>query len=133
MAGADRRAILECKHAYCYALDATDADRLVEVFTSDGSVDISVYGTATGPAELREFVDWVDDAVDHSAHLVANPVVSIDGDAASGTWYYVVVLQYHGGELEFGQGRYDDDFRRVDGEWKLETVRAQRAVGMPIA
>lgn len=132
MAGTDRRAILECKHAYCYALDAADADRLVDVFTPDGAIDVSVYGTATGPADLREFVEWVDESVDHAAHLVANPVVSVDGDEASGTWYYIVVLRHSGGEVEFGQGRYEDDFRRVDGEWKLETVRAERAVGVSI-
>jgi len=132
MVESDRRAILECKHAYCYALDAADADRLDRVFTSGGSVDISVYGTATGSEELREFVDWVDETVDHVAHLVANPIVTVDGKTASGTWYYVVLLQYPDGETEFGQGRYEDDFRRVDGEWKLETVRAQRDIGLPI-
>lgn len=132
MTEADRRAILECKHAYCYALDATDPDRFVEVFTPDGAVDISVYGTASGPDELREFVDWVADAVDHSAHLVANPVVDVDDDTATGTWYYLVVLEYPDGEIEFGQGRYEDEFRRVDGEWKVERVRAERAIGVPI-
>lgn len=132
MAGTARRRIRECKHAYCYALDAADADRLVDVFTPDGAIDISVYGTASGPEELREFVDWVDDAVDHSAHLVANPVVDVDGDTARGTWYYVVVLEYPDGEVEFGQGRYEDEFRHVDGEWNLERVQAERAIGVPI-
>jgi ketosteroid isomerase-like protein len=133
MAHEDRVAICERKHAYCCRLDATDADAFVDCFVDDAELDVSVYGTARGEAELREFVAWVDDAVAHSAHLVANPILEIDGDAATATWYYVVILEYPDGEVEFGQGRYYDEFRCVQGEWKLETVRAERAIGVPIA
>lgn len=129
----DRAAICERKHAYCDRLDATDADGFVACFAPDAELEVSVYGTARGEAELREFVAWVDDAVAHSAHLVANPVIDVDGGTASGSWYYVVVLEYPDGEVEFGQGRYRDDFRLVDGDWTLTAVRAERAIGVPIA
>lgn len=128
----DRVAICERKHDYCYRLDATDIDRFVDCFVDDAHLEVSVYGTARGAAELREFVSWVDDAVAHSAHLVANPIIDVENDTATGIWYYVVVLEYPDGEVEFGQGRYHDDFRYVDGEWKLEAVRAERAIGVPI-
>lgn len=129
----DREAIRERKHAYCYRLDATDQDGFVDCFVEEPTLEVDVYGSARGTAELREFVAWVEEAVTHSAHLVTNPVIEVDGDEAAGTWYYVVVLGYPDGEVEFGQGRYRDEFRLVDGEWKLASVRAERAIGVPIA
>jgi hypothetical protein len=69
--------------------------------------------------------------------MVANPVIEggIDGDPdrASGTWYYLVVFEFPDGTVEFGQGRYDDAFRRVNGEWRIASVTATRQVGVPIA
>lgn len=133
MQGGDHRAIQACKHAYCYGLDDRDPDRLLECFAEGATLDVSVYGTATGADELREFVNWVADATVHTAHLVANPVIDVDGDVATGTWYYAVLIEYPDGKIEFGQGRYDDEFRRVDGEWRLSALSAERQIGVPIA
>lgn len=58
-------------------------------------------------------------------HQVMSPYIEVDGDKAKGTWYVfgpctAITPQ---GEVPFWmQGRYDNEYVRVDGEWKFSRI-----------
>lgn len=123
----DRTAIEELKHEYCYRLDSTDIDGFVDLFTEDARFDIAGIAEGEGHDQLREFITGIADRdLETLAHMVANPVLDIDGDTASGKWYYVVMIESGDGGVEWGQGRYDEEYRRVDGEWRISRITAAR-------
>jgi len=126
---ADKQAIRELKYRYGRATDEADGETFVDLFTEDATFDIGVYGTGSGQADLREFIEWVSDQeVEARAHNMTNPTITVDGDTATGDWYYVVLYEEPDGRVEFGQGYYEDEYRRVDGEWKISAMVAKRLI-----
>lgn len=123
----DQDEIAQLKHQYCYTMDVQDAEGFTELFTTDAVFDITDVLAGQGRDELAEFIEilrgWNTNTM---AHMVTNPVLEITGDEAAGTWYYLVLIEYPDGRTEFGQGRYDETYRRVDGEWKIATIDATR-------
>lgn len=123
----DRDAIARLKYEYCYSMDTQDADAFVDLFTADAEFDVTDVMAGSGHDDLAEFIatlqSWNTETM---AHMVANPLIEITGDRATGTWYYVVFIEHEDGQLEFGQGRYDETYRRVDGEWRIETLDVTR-------
>lgn len=123
----DREAIRELKYEYCYRLDALDEEGFIELFTRDAAFDIAGISAGEGHAALREFLGRIESqGFGFLAHMVANPVVRVDEATGTGRWYYVVMYETRDGGVEWGQGRYDDEYRRVDGTWKIAATTAER-------
>ncbi|WP_435361838.1 nuclear transport factor 2 family protein [Haloarchaeobius sp. DFWS5] len=119
-----RGALKELKAAYCYSIDARDWDRLRSLFTSDAVLDFGGLGTYEGDDGLDRFVrEFVEANLDGSAHMVHNPVLDVDGDTATGRWYVESPVTYADGSGGWRQGVYDDEYRRVDGEWRFASVQ----------
>lgn len=126
---ADQAAIKELKYEYCYATDALDVDRMLETFVSDGLLDVPIHEPIEGHEGIREYFEWfAEQEYETRAHNVFNPIIDVEGDAATGEWYYVVAYALPGGDLEFGHGHYDDEYVRTDDGWKLSTVTARRRI-----
>jgi hypothetical protein len=74
-----------------------------------------------GQEELLRFgTEGFDPAFDHSAHAVTNPLVDVDGDGTTGTWYLLLFYRSASGSVGATQATYDDTYRRVDGGWRIE-------------
>ena len=116
---ADREAIrdLACRYAHCvWQKDAVGA---TELFTEDGVMDtgdrpplerretmLESYRQMFEESELRPFVH--------------NHVIELAGDRATGTCY----LDLHaiiGGVQMTGLGHYEDQYARVEGQWKFRS------------
>lgn len=124
---ADYLELVQLKNEYCYRIDERDYDAWVELFTDDGVFGIKGVETFEGREEVRRFATEVfDEEYAYTAHVVANPVLSVNGDEASGKWY--LFLPFTGGDGSVGwmQSRYDDAYRRVDGEWKVSKAIVSR-------
>lgn len=126
---ADKMAIRELKHEYCYATDDLDVDRIVATFTEDGLLDVPIHDPITGHDGLADYFEWfARQEYEVRAHNVFNPVVDVDGDTATGEWYYMVLYTLPNGNFEMGHGHYDDEFVRTDDGWKLDSVIARRRI-----
>jgi ketosteroid isomerase-like protein len=126
---ADEAEIERLKHRYCYATDALDVDAISETFTEDGLLDVPIYDAVEGHEGIREYFEWFgDQTYETRAHNVFNPIIDVDGDTATGIWYYLVVYTVPGGKMLVGHGRYDDEFVRTDDGWKLSSVIARRRI-----
>jgi len=123
--------IKQLKSKYFRSIDVRDLDTLESIFAEDATV------TFTSPTYEYELNGWEElqhfygeEFSDtqfglHHGHL---PEISVDGDTATGDWYYVVLYEEPDGRVEFGQGYYEDEYRRVDGEWKISAMVAKRLI-----
>lgn len=125
---ADRAAIEDLQARYLFALDFSDPEAYASTFTEDGILD---YGA--GEIKGREAIGNVvrregppeENAGDSDLrpaagrHNITNIVLEIDGDTAVGRAYW-----FHMGNDNADRaaqlnsfGHYEDELRRVDGEW----------------
>lgn len=125
----DILAIQQLKHRYAYATDAVDRDAFLALFTDDATFDVGFYGVGEGRGDFAAFIDELGELdYETRAHNLTNPLIDIEGDEATGTWYYVVLYETPDGDLLLGQGRYDDEFTRVDGTWRISHLEAERRI-----
>lgn len=131
----DVQAIRRLKHEYCFTIDSGEYEAWAGLFTEDGRFIRDGGETFEGHDELYGFAsEGFDDAFDHSAHVVTNPVIDgagdedraenedADVDVATGRWYLLLFYRRSDGEVGWTQARYDDEFRTVDGEWRIAEV-----------
>lgn len=130
----DRLEIYELKYRCCWAIDHNDAQTLTDVFTSDGTLqgkrltESDPYVRFDGHEELLSLVQPEDEAGSTALtqHRPYNPVLTIDGDTATGKWYVTVISVPESKEtIDLLVGTYEDSYRRVDGTWKIDAVRAE--------
>ncbi len=116
-----REKIKELKHRYGSYLDRRRWDDLVELFTEDVRLEYSRQGLDDfeGRDELDGFIETVASQRGFMAHMFHNPIIDVDGEEATGEWYFEAALTDTDGTALWAQGRYDDQYRRVDGDWKI--------------
>lgn len=115
----DREQIRELYARYANYADTAATAPWVALFTADGTFESPIYGTFTGPDELRRFMgeysaSWNGGGV---RHMIVNVSFDVDGDEATGTCGLMYFKVAHGrSELQI-TGGYHDRLRRQDGEW----------------
>lgn len=128
----DIEAIKRLKASYCYLVDAAIAgdsskwDELLAHFTDDAWADFELLGRYEGRENVGKlFKEIVASLLSYSAHMVSNPIIQVDGDEARGRWYVHVPLTGKAENMAgWLQGRYDEEYAKVNGEWKWRSITA---------
>ena len=125
----DIEAIKQLKALCCEICDDHhDPDRIVTIFTEDGTWEGKGIGTATGHEAIRKLFEGFGEMMSFTQHMAMNPRISVEGDAATGTWYFFGPFTFkREGEAQNGQAkwqatRYREEYRRCDGEWKIHRL-----------
>ena len=130
-------AIKRVKYKYLRCIDTKSFDELAECFTEDAEAayDKGRY-SATGREAVLEFLVGAlkreDVASMHNVHCPELEITS--STTAKGTWYlhdYVVNPGADNGAMPArsilqGAGFYSDEYRKVDGEWKICSTGYER-------
>ena len=116
---------------YGLLLDQKDFAGYAALFTADGVLHAPL-GTATGPEAIRELLDGILGPIEPGFHLMASPLIEVDGDEATSTSRFTYVQNGEGGAVEVRLvGHYDDRLRREAGHWRFRhrriTIDAGRA------
>lgn len=133
----DERAIERLLYRYAACVDDADWEALGQLFwhgavTTEGSDTVAVGPQAV--SDLWRTVNRVHpDGTLRTQHLITNVVVDVaaDGQSARADSYFMVFQATDALPLQpIAGGRYDDTFRKVDGQWcfELKTIRV-RLVG----
>jgi hypothetical protein len=127
----NKQAIEQLRYTYAHRLDNAEWGRWGELFAEDG-VFRSYRTVPTGSAEPFEasgreaIVEFAEDAIDaafeYSAHNMYNPRIEIDGETASGRWYFDAFTVKPNGYANWHQGRYEDEYTKANGEWQFAEV-----------
>jgi hypothetical protein len=123
--------ITRLQAAYAAALDdGFDADRLVALFTEDGSFDATANGgvRTTGRDALHAM--WSSPGRFRWAlHYMMAPNIELadDGNSAQGTWYLLepaVIADADDVEKSYLTGStYDIEYKRDSGQWRFAEMR----------
>jgi hypothetical protein len=126
----DIEAIKQLMWIYTYSLDYGELDKVLDCFADDAIIEVGMRGEAgeaqvalegryEGKETIRNFYSLVLSPKDRFvvAHLVLNPVVTVDGDHAKGIFYLLEPSAIK--RAMWGQGRYDMEFLRIDGKWVI--------------
>ena len=59
-------------------------------------------------------------------HMVHSPIIEVNGDRATGRWYYEAPVTNAGdGKAEWMVGIYNEEYVRENGEWKFAFTGTQ--------
>jgi ketosteroid isomerase-like protein len=118
----DIEAIRTLRMKYHYFINEGLFDRAWEIYTEDALVVWSSAGTARGHREIVELFNTLPKQADFVKHFVANHLVEVDGDQATGLAY--VDAEYaSAGESSLIAGKYEERYRRTKGGWRIgETI-----------
>jgi hypothetical protein len=116
--------IKQVKYRYLRALDTKNWDEFEATLTEDVIGD---YGESVGAehhftdrASLVEFMRTSMPANVITEHRVTHPEITVDGDAATATWYLqdrVIVADFN--FMLIGAAFYHDQYRRTSDGWKI--------------
>ncbi|MDI1447974.1 nuclear transport factor 2 family protein [Polyangium sp. 6x1] len=99
---------------------------LADLFTDDAAADYGPFGVFSGKEELlRAFAEVLPAGTRWSAHHVVNPVLSVQGDTAEGTWCFLVhriPRDPPDAARATVFGGYEEKYRRVGGVWKIASL-----------
>lgn len=126
----DIEAIKRLQRAYGYYVDEGLWDEVVELFSSDGSIEIGLDGVYVGKERVREYLYALGDGKagldpgELNEHLQLQPVVTIseDGRTAKARWRGLLLLGRLGEEGFLGEGPYENEYVKEDGVWKIQKL-----------
>jgi hypothetical protein len=125
-------AIRQLKAAYCRFVDTKQWDQLRALFTADATIEgSSLVADGSSVAEFidgssERFVDVV------SIHHVHEPEIVLTGpEMARGCWPLSDYVEFLNGDPIVGRGwigwgRYEEEYRRIDGQWRIAFMRIAR-------
>ncbi len=128
----DIEEIRKLKATYCRLCDAglgdvEIRDELVSHFTEDARVDFGLGESSIfeGREGLEVFLGQVvPGAVSFCMHMVHNPRIEVDGDHATGDWYFEApTTDAVSGRAQWMAGSYFEEYTRVAGVWKIASIR----------
>ena len=137
----DIEEIKKVHHAYVYALNARKFDDIIDLFADDMVEDGFPAGeTRIGKKEVEKVWRAMDEGSRDRPYLhatiVAQPMITVDGDKAKGYWLWLGRINdprrfisdsdQEGDEviqIRPKLGRYDMEYKRVEGKWKISYLK----------
>jgi len=128
---ADERDIGVLMHRYIEACDhVRKAEHTASMFTEDatweGANRYQEFGVTVGRDAIREMFEGTPEQLPLTVHWLTNAVVDVAADRASATGQWEVVQAATFGQSDtpvWVAARYDNEFRRVDGDWLIHHIR----------
>ena len=121
----DMEEIKRLKAHYCALCDDNyDADNIASLFTEDAVWDGGSFGRYEGRDEIRQFFVNAPQMLPFAVHMVMNPIIEVEGDAATGVWYLFQACTFaEGDRAVWGSARYDEEYIRVGGAWRFRNLK----------
>ena len=124
----DYQAILDLKGRYCNACDggwerpSHDYDVVSELFTGDAVWDGRPgLPLAEGREAIRAMMKNFRDKLPFIIHHVMNPVITIEGDTATGHWHAIIHYRRpNGASTSFAF--YEETYVKRDGRWLIQSL-----------
>jgi ketosteroid isomerase-like protein len=122
----DLEEIKQLRYSFAWCLETSQPDALADLFTEDGVIEVGPWGKMVGQDKIRKgYGRAYKDAPPFTAmHAVTNPRIFITGDTAKGGWYLLDCVLRDKDPLQI-IGIYNEDYRRVNGDWKIARMVLQ--------
>ena len=129
----DIEAIKQLKARYCEICDDNhNPNRITTLFVEDGIREGGDFGKAQGHEAIRTLFRTFQQLISFSQHMVLNPIIEVEGNRAKGVWYFFGPFTFRKNtEAKWLAARYEDDYVKVNGEWKYQHLRAHLRMSAP--
>jgi ketosteroid isomerase-like protein len=128
---ADRQAITDLIHAYCFHFDLNEPDAVAALFTDDATVD---YGpesaTIVGSAAIAATIAvGLEQTFAATSHHVSNIQIAFEDAAHARSVTYLYAWHRYVDGSRDGElwGRYRHRFVRTDAGWRISDLRLEAA------
>lgn len=128
---ADRAAITDAIHSYCFHFDCNEPEAVAALFTDDATIDYgpeapTIHGAETIAATIAVGLDRTFAATSH--HISNIRITFTDSDHAESACYVYAWHRYVDGSPD-GElwGRYRHTFVREAGLWRIASLRLEAA------
>lgn len=119
----DLEAIKQLQYRYMNAFMFADWDTVLDCFTEDAVIDVTVDKQIKGKAEIEKIYreELGKGHVGSEGDFVIHPIISVNGDTAEGNWMMYMMYAYKptGQSLFWVQGMYDAKYIKINGKWKF--------------
>ena len=125
----DLEAIRSLQVMYCIWVDQKRWLELRTLFADDAVLEMN--NREERPSTPNGIADYIAEVIgssNYSHHCTASIVTFVDDDHAHATWSLFYAIE---GEPQISYGFYEDDVARIDGEWKISTMRRIRRFTQP--
>jgi hypothetical protein len=121
----DIEAIKQLKAEYCSICDdGHDPERIKTIFATDGVWEGSGFGQHRGHDAIAELFRRLGKRFSFSQHCVMNPIISIQGERATGFWnFFGPFTLRKRNSAAWLAVRYQDDYVKLAGVWKIQHLR----------
>ncbi len=128
----DLEEIKRLKAKYCYFADRCIGGdpkaptEFMALFADDARGEWTGLGVFEGKQQLLGFAsEGIRQVEQYAQHMVHSPLIELDGDSATGKWYFeaAVTLAPTGGAA-WAAGWYDEKYARINGEWLFSEILA---------
>ena len=118
----DKHAIEELIARYNQSLDGGDYAQWVACWADDAVLD-GIGKLLTGKAQIQAFADQYESTtrsrINGLKHYTVNIIYTVTGDKATSSSYLQLVSATDKGVKIIFTGRYEDDLKRVNGQWQF--------------
>lgn len=119
----DFQSVQNLQAAYGYYVDKGLWDKAADLFAEDGSLELAGRGVFIGRERVREYLHHLPPYGRGMLynHMQLQPVIHVDSKAgtAKGRWRSFMMVGSLGNEARWGEATYENEYKRVDGEWKI--------------
>lgn len=132
---ADVQAIRRLTHDYSRAVDTSQLELLLTLFTDDAEWDTTAFGMGVerGQEELRDFFAGLIRNTEQRCHMAMNHRIDVDGDTATATVYLHAFVTMADGQVDESVGYYADTYLRTPRGWKIRRRVANALMEPPAA
>lgn len=120
----DIESIKKLRTRYCNLTDDGDAQGVANLFTEDGVWEAQ-WGRYKGREEIKGYVQGGlgKGRLSLAIHGIITPYIEVKGDKAKATWYLLQSsILKKDDQAIWGTGRYEDEYVRINGEWKFKKL-----------
>jgi hypothetical protein len=129
----DIEAIKKLKARYCAICDEDhNPDKIITLFAPDGIWEGAGVGQHQGHEAIRKLFQNFKERISFSQHMVMNPIIEVTSERATGVWYFLGPFTMRAGNRQLWLGaRYEEDYVKLNGEWKFSHLRAIGRMSAP--
>jgi hypothetical protein len=129
----DIEAIKRLKARYCAVCDDDhNPGEITKLFAANGIWESADAGRNEGHDAIRRLFEGFRDRISFSQHNVMNPIIEVNGDQAKASWYFMGPFTFRKGNRQYWlAARYEDDYVKINGEWKFKHLRAIGRMAAP--
>ncbi len=126
----DLEAIKKLHQTYINLMDNLEWEKVLNLFTEDGTAEVRDSGVKRGRKELNEV--YIDVLAKNrgkerfDGHMAIEPDITVDGNTARGTW--LIYILFSRPAIEWVQGKNECEYRKENGVWKIKSLKFTRTL-----